>query len=247
MTVRQGSKAMKELMPMPAVDDIRAFFVELRDREAPLGERLAAYADASRKVFPDYATAVDELARRLNEGGSWQGAPRVGDVMPDFMLPDEGGRLVGLADLRSHGPVAVMFHRGHWCPYCRINAHAVARSGDAIAAVGGRVVIVMPERQAYAEKLQADSGAAFPILTDMDNGYALSLNLAIWLGPDIARLLTGYGNDLPRYHGNDAWMVPIPATFVVARDGRVVARFIDPDFRKRMELDDLLTAFRNAS
>jgi peroxiredoxin len=231
---------------MLRADDIRALFVELRDLEAPLTERLAAYADASREAYPDYAEAVDQLVRRLNEGGSWRDAPNVGDAMPEFVLPDEQGRLVSLRDLHAKGPVAVMFHRGHWCPYCRINARAVAQSGDAIAAAGGSVVIVLPERQVYAEKLQTESRAGFPVLTDMDNGYALSINLAVWLGPDIARLLTGYGNDLPRYHGNDMWMVPIPATFVVGRDGTIKARFIDPDFRRRMQLDDLLEAFRTA-
>jgi peroxiredoxin len=233
-------------MSTPAADAVRALFVELRDREAPLTERLAIYAEASRKVNPDYADAVDQLVQRLNESGSWQDAPGVGEAMPVFILPDATGQLVNLRELHAEGPVAIMFHRGHWCPYCRMNAHAVARSSEAIAAAGGRVVIVTPERQAYAQQLQADSSAGFPILTDIDNGYALSLNLAIWLGPDIIRLLSGLGNDLPRYHGNDMWMVPIPATFVVGRDGLVKARFIDPDFRTRTELDDLVAAFRSA-
>ncbi len=179
-------------MSMLNADDVRALFVELRDREAPLTERLAAYADASRAAYPDYADAVDRLVRRLNEGGSWHDAPNIGDAMPEFVLPDEQRRLVSLRDLLEKGPVAVMFHRGHWCPYCRINARAVAQSGDAIAAVGGSVVIVMPERQVYAERLRTESRAGFPVLTDMDNGYAMSLNLAVWLGPDIATLLTGY-------------------------------------------------------
>jgi peroxiredoxin len=230
-------------MSAPSADDVRALLAALREQDAPLTERLAAYADVSRKAYPDYAEAVDGLVRRLNEGGSWQDAPGVGDVMPDFILPDEQSRLVSLQELRSAGPVAIMFHRGHWCPYCRINARAVAQRRDAIAAAGGRVVIVMPERQAYAEKLRTEADATFPVLTDMDNGYAMSLNLAIWLGPDIARLLTGYGNDLPTYHGNSMWMVPIPATFVVSGGGTIIARFIDPDFRKRMELDELLAAF----
>ena len=234
-------------MSTTPVTELQKLFVEFRDLEAPLNQRLAAYADASRRVYPDYGDAVDHLVRRLNETGSWQDAPRVGEEMPAFMLPDEKGQLAKLQDLHSDGSVAVMFHRGHWCPYCRMNVHAVARSSEIIAAAGGRVVIVMPERQVYAEKLQGDARAAFPILTDIDNGYAMSLNLAIWLGPDIIRLLSGYGNDLPRYHGNDAWMVPIPATFVVGRDGLVKARFIDPDFRKRMELDDLLAAFKSAN
>jgi peroxiredoxin len=167
--------------------------------------------------------------------------------MPPFLLPDEAGRLAGLQSLCADAPLAIMFHRGHWCPYCRMNLRAVAREKEQIAAAGGRVVVIQPERQQYAEEFQADAGAPFPILTDMDNGYALSLNLAIWVGPEITRMYAKSGYDLPQYQGNDAWMVPIPATFVVGRDGKITARFIDPDFRKRMELDDLLAALKAAN
>jgi peroxiredoxin len=48
------------------------------------------------------------------------------------------------------------------------------------------------------------------------------------------------------FQGNDGWVLPIPATFVVGRDGLVKARFVDPDFRRRMEIDDLIAGFENA-
>ena len=226
--------------------DLRQLFLEFRDWDAPLNERLAAYAAASRRMGSAYGEAVDRLVLRLNENGGWENAPRIGESMPPFLLPDESGHLVGLPELLATGPTAIMFHRGHWCPYCRLNLYAVAKSSSAIAATGGRVVIVMPERQEFAEKFRTEANAPFPVLTDIDNGYAMSLNLAIWLGPEIIQLINSSARDLPRFQGNDAWMVPIPATFVVGRDGNVVARFIDPDFRKRMELDDLLAAFRSA-
>jgi peroxiredoxin len=82
-------------------------------------------------------------------------------------------------------------------------------------------------------------------LTDLDNGYALSLNLAIWLGPEIRGLLSPT-YDMPGFHGNDGWMLPIPATFVVGRDGLVKRRFVDPDFRRRMAIDDLVAALKSA-
>ena len=74
----------------------------------------------------------------------------------------------------------------------------------------------------------------------------MSLNLAIWVGPDIERLLSSFGRTLPDYQGNEAWMLPIPATFVVGTDGRVAARFIDPDFRRRMSIEELLAALKRA-
>jgi peroxiredoxin len=77
----------------------------------------------------------------------------------------------------------------------------------------------------------------------MDNGYALSLNLAIWLGAEMQKMLAGL-RDLPSFQGNNAWILPIPATFVVAKDGLIRARFVDPDYRKRMAIDDLLAALK---
>ena len=73
----------------------------------------------------------------------------------------------------------------------------------------------------------------------------MSLNLAIWLSPDIQNILSY--NDIPSFHGNDAWMMPIPATFIVGRDGLVKTRYLDPDFRKRMEIDDLIAALKAAN
>ena len=95
-------------------------------------------------------------------------------------------------------------------------------------------------------EFKSESDAAFPVLTDLDNGYALSLNLVIWLGEEMVRFISAAGLDIPKYQGNDSWMVPIPATFVVSRDGRVKARFVDPDYRKRMAIEDLISALRNA-
>ena len=224
---------------------LRAAFEQCSGMEGSLREQLEAYAAAGREIFPAYGEAVDRLVVRLHENGGGENAPRPGEMMPPFVLPDETGRLVSLKSLIDRGPVAVMFYRGHWCPYCRLNVRAVIQAQERIKALGAQTVAIMPETQAYAEKFKAEAGAPFPVLTDLDNGYALSLNLAIWLGTEIQRLLSY--QDMASFQGNDGWVVPIPATFVVGRDGLVKARFVDPDFRKRMEIDDLIDALKSAS
>lgn len=234
---------MTALSPADA-EQLRLAFQRCRDMDGTLNEQLRAYAEASRAVFPAYGEAVDRLVARLGGNGGGETAPRPGDAMPPFMLPDEAGRLVTLPSLLERGPLAVMFFRGHWCPYCRLNVRAVVQALDRIKAMGAQVVAVMPETQEYTGLLKAESGAPFPILTDLDNGYALSLNLAIWLGAEIQSLLSY--QDMAKFHGNDGWVLPIPAVFVVGRDGIVAARFVDPDFRKRMEIDDLLAALESA-
>ena len=235
---------MTSLSPANA-ERLKQAFHTCRDMEGTLNEQLEAYAAAGREIFPAYGEAVDRLVERIHENGGGENAPRPGDPMPPFILPDVTGQLVGLKSLLEKGPVAVMFYRGHWCPYCRLNVRAVIQALDRIKALGGQVVAIMPEVQQFAEKFKAEADAPFPVLTDLDNGYALSLNLAIWLGSEIQRLLSY--QDMAHFHGNDGWVLPIPATFVVGRDGLVKARFVDPDFRKRMEVDDLIAAMKGAS
>ena len=218
-------------------------FEQCRDMDASLAERLSIFADAVRAQVPAFSAAVDQLIKRLHDSGAGDAAPRSGEAMPPFVLPDDAGHLVSLEKLLHAGPVGVTFHRGHWCPYCRININALAKAHGAISEGGGQVVAVVPERQEFAAEFKNDARARFPILTDMDNGYAMSLNLTIWVGEEMKRLIRyEFGHDIASFQGNDAWLLPIPATFVVGRDGRIKERFVDPDYRKRMAIDDLLTA-----
>jgi len=221
-------------------------FAKCRDLDAPLNDRLMAYSSAVRQHIPAYADAVDRLVTRLAQSGAGASAPQPGEQMPPFVLPDETGRLTSLDSLLHDGPVAITFHRGHWCPWCRISGRALAQVHNEIVNIGGRVAAIMPERQKFAAAFKREAGSPFPVFTDIDNGYALALNLAIWIGPDLAQLLSSFGRILPDYQGNDSWMLPIPATFVVGRDGRVVARFVDPDFRRRMSVEQLVAALRGA-
>ena len=98
------------------VTDIRQAFQQARDFDGSMGERLDIFADAARKLHPEDAATVDRMVLRLREHHAGETAPKPGELMPPFTLPDENGRLVSLKDLLAHGPAVVTFHRGHWGP-----------------------------------------------------------------------------------------------------------------------------------
>jgi peroxiredoxin len=229
---------------IPLSESLEEAFQHCRDMDASLNDRLKAFADAVRPLDPSFTGAVDRLIIRLQQSGAGAAAPGPGNPMPPFVLPDETGHLVSLEQLLSKGPAAVVFHRGHWCPYCRISTSALAQAQKEVQDQGSQIVAIMPDRQQFTTELKSEAKVPFPILTDVDNGYALSLNLAIWVGAEMERLMADAGWDLPIYQGNDAWMLPIPATFVVGTDGRIKARFVDPDYRKRMAIEDILNALK---
>jgi len=232
---------MTEDLGRETLDDT---FRRVRDLDVSLSEQLQSFAKNTRRERPEFAAAVDRLIDRLRRYGAGDSAPKPGEPMPGFVLPDENGDRVSLDDLLDEGPVAITFHRGHWCPYCRININALAQAQKELAKGEGRIIGIMPDRQKFVAELKKQSNVPFPILSDMDNGYALSLNLTVWVGAELQRMLEDRVN-MPAFQGNSSWMLPIPATFVVGRDGLIIARFIDPDYRKRMTITDMLAAMRS--
>jgi len=213
--------------------------------EAPLSERLSSFSEVVRQFGRPFAEVYDDLVERIRSGEAGKAAPMPGDVMPPFLLPDGNNQLVSLDALLKDGPAVISFNRGHWCEYCLIELAAFRAALSEFSRTGARVVSIMPEAQSFISLTQHHE--AFPILADIDNGYALSLGLAIWLGKDVRRLYLEHGLHLETYQGNDTWLLPIPATFVVGRDGCVVDRYVDPDFRNRMEIADILSALNRSS
>ena len=216
------------------------------DMDAPLGERLKLIADTVSSLSDVFAGAVDSFVGRLKSAGAGEFAPKRGERRAPFVVPNEQGKVVGLDSLLAKGPAAIVFLRGHWCPYCQLTAAALTQVQSRIAGTGGTVVVITPEILPFTRALRDQSQAAFPTLIDMDNGYAMSINLVIWVDESMSGLIASAGWDVPKYQGNSSWMLPIPASFVVNPRGEIVARFVDPDYRKRMDLDELVNALRGA-
>ncbi len=213
---------------------------ELVPPRETVADRLAAESLQGRKTEPETARAYDNLVARLIRSGAGSNAPRTGDQLPPFVLPDDDGRLVTLAELVRNGPLVVSLNRGHWCSYCRIELRGLQDIHAAVRARGGAIVAITPDKQEYARMLKARCGLTFPVLSDLDNAFAMSLGLVVWCGDEIRTLYERGKLDLAESQGNNGWLIPIPATYVVAPDGRIKASFIDADFRKRMPPEEIL-------
>lgn len=193
-----------------------------------------------RQRFPNLEAAYDRLVQRIASIGADGRTPSIGDEFPDFLLVDMDGRFVDLRSLLASGPLVVSFNRGSWCGYCGLQLRALARAYPDILTHGAQVVSIVPDTARYAKSLAQTRQLPFVVLTDLDLGYALSLGLVFWVGDDIKDMYQAFGVDLTRFQHNDGWFLPVPATFVLGPDGRVKARFVDPDFRRRKSIEDIM-------
>jgi peroxiredoxin len=182
----------------------------------------------------------DDLAKHLRESGALAGALKEGGTFPDFQLPNAEGKLVARADLLSTGPAIFVFDRGAWCPYCRIALKSFADVAPQIRAAGVRLVAVTPEVGGGGARIKEICGIDFDILCDLDSVLAMQCGLVFPVSDELRAGYLARGIDLERLYGNDSWMLPAPATFMVRSDAKVVRVSLDPDFRYRLEPSEIV-------
>ena len=120
-------------MPADHTASPAEIFARCAAMDASLPEQLAAFWQAIAAIGPDFAAEAEALVARLKEHEVGDTAPKPGEPMPPFALPDTTGRIVDLDGLLADGPAIVIFHRGHWCPFCRMSSLALGRAQDRIA------------------------------------------------------------------------------------------------------------------
>ncbi len=207
-----------------------------------LNARLTAYREQSAKLRPDFAKAYDRLVERLAKLDRGEVGPQVGEPMPAFDLPDETGRLISLNSMLQSGPVVVSINRGHWCPYCKMELRALAAAQDRIERLGAKIVSIMPDTAQYTSGYAVQNDLPFPVLSDMDLGYSLSLGLIFWVGAEVQQLYQDAGIELEKYQGRDGHFLPMAAKFIVGSDGLVKMRQVNVEFRERLEPEAIVAA-----
>jgi peroxiredoxin len=188
------------------------------------------------EVFDTMVAAIDALAG----SGAFEDALKPGDRMPGFELPDSIGHPVRSQDLLARGPLLLTFYRGDWCPYCNLALRALHDELPAIAASGTTLVAVSPQTPDFSlttrQKLMLD----FPVLSDARNLLARQFGIVFTLAEQLRPLYAGFGIDITRYNGDGSFELPVPATYLVGTNGIISQRYLDIDFRRRVEPEIVL-------
>lgn len=208
-----------------------------------LHDELDAYKSESRaKASPATVATMQGGVADVRSTGIEAAALVVGATAPDFTLPDVDGTSVRLSDLLGHGPVVVVFYRGAWCPYCNLQLRAYQRLLPQLKASGASLVAISPQLPDGSLSTREKGSLEFPVLSDVGLVVAKAFGVAYEVPPAVQAMSLGFGNDLAVKNGTGGWMLPIPATYVIARDARVALAHVDADYTVRLEPDAVLAA-----
>jgi peroxiredoxin len=206
-----------------------------------LTQQLSAFKDGfKQRAAPERVAMMEAATADLKSTGIEQGALQVGDLAPDLALPDALGRTVPLRTLWQAGPLVLIFYRGGWCPYCNLELRAWQQQLPALKLRGANLVAVSPQTPDNSLSTAEKNELAFPVLSDSSLAAAKAFGVAFSLSPELVELYGRVGNDLPMINGNGEWVLPLPATYVIGRDGRMAFAHIDADYRERAEPAEVL-------
>jgi len=165
----------------------------------------------------------------------------VGTKVNDFTALDLHDNLFTLSDALKNGPVVVIFYRGQWCPYCNKHLSNLQDSLQLIYDKGASVVAISPEKSEFLKKTAEKTGSEFSLL--YDEGYKISDLFDVTFRPDsMTRGIynTMLGADLKNAQSDDSQQLPIPATFIIGQDNKIVWRQFDPDYKNRSTVADIV-------
>jgi len=153
--------------------------------------------------------------------------------------------LVSLSKALSDGPVVVTFYRGSWCPYCNLQLRAYQRALPEITALGGRLMAISAQLPDKSLSTVEQNALEFDALSDVGNRVARSFGLVYALPDELRAVLISNNKALPMFNGDDSWELPVPATYVIGRNGRVVLASVQIDYRQRLAPEEIVAALQN--
>jgi peroxiredoxin len=208
----------------------------LREIFAERKKLIAEYVPSETQAI--HARAVAELkARRLAAN-----IVSPGTKIPQFELQDHEGKTVRSFDLLARGRLVLCFIRGRWCPFCVGQMEAMNLILPQIENLSAVYVAVSPQSVKQSFFMHDQHKLRFPLLSDPGNKIAREFHLTYRVNDEQRALYQRTFVNLSFINGNSSWELPVPATYIVDRDGTILYASANEDYTDRPEPAELLEA-----
>lgn len=173
-----------------------------------------------------------------------------GDEAPDFSAQTSDGETFVLSDALKENAIALVFYRGSWCPHCSSILSAYADSLSYLEELGIRIVAVSPEEYKNVVKTTEDTSVPFTVLSDSDGDIMRAYDVDFRVTDAYDEKIVKYkGTSISEMNGTDEAELPIPATYLIVREGhtgknRIVWRHFNPDYTNRARVSDIRDAYQ---
>ncbi len=164
----------------------------------------------------------------------------VNDIAPSFISIDQNGKTIALKELLKKGSVVIVFYRGEWCPYCNKQLMELQDSMALITKTGATIIAISPERQENINKTIQKTKASYSVLSDDSLKTMNAYKVAFELDSKTTERYKGYGVNLTERNGTNGNNLPVPAVYIVNKEGKITYRYFDPNFKNRVSVAEIV-------
>ncbi|MBN2638581.1 MAG: AhpC/TSA family protein [Bacteroidales bacterium] len=166
---------------------------------------------------------------------------KVGDKAPNFISPDQYGKSIELSKLLKKGPVVLIFYRGYWCPLCNQHLAKFQDSLQYVTQQGAQVVAVSAQTYGNSEKMIHKQNITFYVISDTTDQIMKDYHVMFHVTPAYQALIEKYLKlKINTINGQESAELPVPATFVIDKNGTIVYRQFNYDYGKRSTVKEVL-------
>jgi peroxiredoxin len=199
-------------------------------------------ANTRHLVQPERLAVGERAVEELFSTGIEDRILPVGSQAPEFALKDSSGKVVRSRDLLAIGPLIIKFFRGRWCPYCVTELETWRDLYGQLREHGALMIAIGPQIERQSDFMANQHGLPFPVLSDPGNVVAEKFGL-VYTIPEYHRdYYLSILVNIPFVNGDKSWRLPLPASYVISKDGKVIYAEAHADFRVRPEPEDALGA-----
>ena len=159
---------------------------------------------------------------------------KAGDKAPYFSGYDQTGKSVQSKNILEKGPMVLFFYRGNWCPACNKYLTAYQDSLNIITGLGANLVAVTPESIENVEQTVKMHNIGFTVIYDCQEQIMKDYDVMFSVTKEFQELVKSkISIDIAKNNGRDAAHLPVAATYIINKDGIIVAVWFDPDYHNR--------------
>lgn len=178
-----------------------------------------------------------ESIQRLKDSKIEEKAPKLNEKFPEVEL--NGKKLSAWLE---NGPVLFTVYRGGWCPYCVKQLKEYESNIKKFESKKIQIFAISPEKENEVAKTKKKNKLSFALLSDKNHKILRTLNLVFKVEDAVEKEYQGFGINLAENQGNTANELPIPATYLIGKDGKILYAFVDADYAKRASTAEILKA-----
>ena len=212
-------------------------------------DEIKKYKDAFKIKAPqEVQDKMLAATKKLEDTSISKNALTVGSLAKEINLPNAIGNEVSLFKTLEENDFAVVsFYRGVWCAYCNFELKALQGINEELKQLGAKLIAVSPQSPDASLTTKEKNELEFEVLSDNENIIAKEYGLVFSLAEELRPIYLSFGIDIPATNKEDSYEIPMPATYVINKKKEIIFSFIDEDYTKRCEPQDILEAIRNNS